>query len=86
MMSNAAHIFPYNTPLTKELYYYRIISETFFPQKSVRLTAPGAATMPCSTAQAVEWDANWSNNMDPSGRATIGVHLSAYGGNSKVSD
>lgn len=40
--------------------------------------------MACSTAKAVEWDANWSNNMDPSGRAAIGVHLSDYDGNSKV--
>lgn len=36
--------------------------------------------MACSTAKAVEWDASWSNNMDPSGRAAIGVHLSAYDG------
>ncbi|XP_056866630.1 asparagine synthetase [glutamine-hydrolyzing] isoform X2 [Raphanus sativus] len=84
MMSNAAHIFPHNTPLTKEAYYYRMIFERFFPQNSARLTVPGGATVACSTAKAVEWDANWSNNMDPSGRAAIGVHLSAYDGNSKV--
>ncbi|KAL0722409.1 hypothetical protein Bca4012_037008 [Brassica carinata] len=85
MMSNAAHIFPHNTPLTKEAYYYRMIFERFFPQQnSARLTVPGGATVACSTAKAVEWDANWSNNMDPSGRAAIGVHLSAYDGNSKV--
>ncbi|CDY21785.1 BnaA06g20540D [Brassica napus] len=84
MMSNAAHIFPHNTPLTKEAYYYRMIFERFFPQNSARLTVPGGATVACSTAKAVEWDANWSNNMDPSGRAAIGVHLSDYDGNSKV--
>uniref|UniRef100_A0A3P5YV24 Asparagine synthetase [glutamine-hydrolyzing] n=2 Tax=Brassica campestris TaxID=3711 RepID=A0A3P5YV24_BRACM len=85
MMSNAAHIFPHNTPLTKEAYYYRMIFERFFPQQnSARLTVPGGATVACSTAKAVEWDANWSNNMDPSGRAAIGVHLSDYDGNSKV--
>uniref|UniRef100_A0A1J3E231 Asparagine synthetase [glutamine-hydrolyzing] n=1 Tax=Noccaea caerulescens TaxID=107243 RepID=A0A1J3E231_NOCCA len=78
MMSNAAHIFPHNTPLTKEAYYYRMIFERFFPQNSARLTVPGGATVACSTAKAVEWDASWSNNMDPSGRAAIGVHLSAY--------
>ncbi|XP_018460206.1 asparagine synthetase [glutamine-hydrolyzing]-like [Raphanus sativus] len=32
MMSNAAYIFPHNTPLTKEAYYYRMIFERFFPQ------------------------------------------------------
>ncbi|CAH2065083.1 unnamed protein product [Thlaspi arvense] len=80
MMANAVHIFPHNTPLTKEAYYYRMIFERFFPQNSARLTVPGGATVACSTAKAVEWDASWSNNMDPSGRAAIGVHLSAYDG------
>ncbi|CAA0384804.1 unnamed protein product [Arabidopsis thaliana] len=80
MMSNAGHIFPHNTPNTKEAYYYRMIFERFFPQNSARLTVPGGATVACSTAKAVEWDASWSNNMDPSGRAAIGVHLSAYDG------
>uniref|UniRef100_A0A1J3IMU0 Asparagine synthetase [glutamine-hydrolyzing] n=1 Tax=Noccaea caerulescens TaxID=107243 RepID=A0A1J3IMU0_NOCCA len=84
MMSNAAHIFPHNTPLTKEAYYYRMIFERFFPQNSARLTVPGGATVACSTAKAVEWDASWSNNMDPSGRAAIGVHLSAYDGSKVV--
>ncbi|KEH34318.1 asparagine synthetase [glutamine-hydrolyzing] protein [Medicago truncatula] len=32
MMLNASHIFPFNTPLTKEAYYYRMIFERFFPQ------------------------------------------------------
>ena len=32
----------------------------------------------CSTAKAMEWDAEWSNNPDPSGRAALGVHLSDY--------
>jgi asparagine synthase (glutamine-hydrolysing) len=32
----------------------------------------------CSTAKAVEWDAAWSKNLDPSGRAALGVHTDAY--------
>lgn len=32
MMQNAAHIYPHNTPTTKEAYYYRMIFERFFPQ------------------------------------------------------
>ncbi|RRT82497.1 hypothetical protein B296_00007154 [Ensete ventricosum] len=32
----------------------------------------------CSTALAMEWDAQWSKNVDPSGRAAVGVHSSAY--------
>lgn len=31
-MQNAANIFPYNTPTTKEAYYYRMIFERLFPQ------------------------------------------------------
>lgn len=34
--------------------------------------------MACSTAKAVEWDAAWSKNLDPSGRAALGVHTAAY--------
>lgn len=34
--------------------------------------------MACSTAKAVEWDAAWSKNLDPSGRAALGVHADAY--------
>ncbi|KAJ7013153.1 asparagine synthetase family protein [Populus alba x Populus x berolinensis] len=32
MMQNAGHIFPHNTPTTKEACYYRMIFERFFPQ------------------------------------------------------
>lgn len=34
--------------------------------------------MACSTAKAVEWDAAWSKNPDPSGRAALGIHSAAY--------
>ncbi|KAB2028282.1 hypothetical protein ES319_D05G087600v1 [Gossypium barbadense] len=78
MMLNASYIFPHNTPTTKEAYYYRMIFERFFPQNSARLTVPGGASVACSTAKAVEWDVVWKNNLDPSGRAALGVHLSAY--------
>ncbi|KAB2080804.1 hypothetical protein ES319_A05G091200v1 [Gossypium barbadense] len=78
MMVNASCIFPHNTPKTKEAYYYRMIFERFFPQNSARLTVPGGASVACSTAKAVEWDVAWKNNLDPSGRAALGVHLSAY--------
>ncbi|MQI71948.1 asparagine synthetase B, partial [Escherichia coli] len=81
MMLNASHIFPHNTPTTKEAYYYRMIFERFFPQNSARLTVPGGASVACSTEKAVEWDASWSNNLDPSGRAALGVHVSAYDDN-----
>lgn len=47
-------------------------------QNSASLTVPGGPSVACSTAKAIEWDASWSNNLDPSGRAAIGVHNSAY--------
>ncbi|KAH1197009.1 Asparagine synthetase [glutamine-hydrolyzing] 2 [Glycine max] len=84
MMLNAANIFPFNTPTTKEAYHYRMIFERFFPQNSARLTVPGGPSVACSTAKAVEWDAAWSNNLDPSGRAALGVHASAYGNQVKA--
>lgn len=42
------------------------------------MTVPGGASIACSTAKAVEWDASWSSNLDPSGRAALGIHDSAY--------
>ncbi|KAI3932321.1 hypothetical protein MKW98_025041 [Papaver atlanticum] len=78
MMLNARHIFPHNTPTTKEAYYYRMIFERCFPQNAAKLTVPGGASVACSTSNAVKWDASWSNNLDPSGRAALGVHTSAY--------
>ncbi|KAL6653370.1 hypothetical protein ACP70R_008948 [Stipagrostis hirtigluma subsp. patula] len=78
MLSNAKFIFPHNTPTTKEAYYYRMIFERFFPQKPAILTVAGGPSVACSTAKAIEWDAQWSGNLDPSGRAALGVHLSAY--------
>ncbi|OUZ99119.1 Class II glutamine amidotransferase domain [Macleaya cordata] len=78
MMINAEHIFPHNTPKTKEAYYYRMIFERFFPQNSAKLTVPGGASVACSTAKAIEWDSTWSKNLDPSGRAALGIHVLAY--------
>ncbi|KAJ0941847.1 putative ligase [Helianthus annuus] len=78
MMLNASHIYPHNTPQTKEACYYRMTFEQFFPQNSAILTVPGGASVACSTAKAIEWDAAWSNHLDPSGRAALGVHDSAY--------
>lgn len=34
MMANAHHVFPHNTPTSKEGYYYRSIFEDRFPQVS----------------------------------------------------
>ncbi|RWW42016.1 hypothetical protein BHE74_00052462, partial [Ensete ventricosum] len=45
---------------------------------AARSTVPGGPSVACSTAKAVEWDAAWSKNPDPSGRAALGVHAAAY--------
>ncbi|KAL4196804.1 hypothetical protein AMTRI_Chr04g248060 [Amborella trichopoda] len=78
MLAQVINIFPENTPTTKEAYYYRAIFEKFFPKNSAQLTVPGGPSVACSTAKALEWDAAWSKNPDPSGRAALGVHAAAY--------
>ncbi|KAH7690021.1 Asparagine synthase (glutamine-hydrolyzing) protein [Dioscorea alata] len=78
MMTHAKYVYPENTPSTKEAYYYRTIFEKFFPKNAARSTVPGGPSVACSTAKAVEWDAAWANNLDPSGRAALGVHAAAY--------
>eukprot|EP00897_Mesotaenium_endlicherianum_P005691 jgi/Mesen1/514/ME000104S10611 len=47
-------------------------------QPAARETVPGGPSIACSTAAAIAWDAAWSNNLDPSGRAAAGVHVAAY--------
>uniref|UniRef100_A0A0D3DEP0 Asparagine synthetase domain-containing protein n=1 Tax=Brassica oleracea var. oleracea TaxID=109376 RepID=A0A0D3DEP0_BRAOL len=51
---------------------------TYNEQSAARATVPGGPSVPCSTAKAVEWDAAWSQNLDLSGRAALGVHVAAY--------
>ena len=77
-MAHAAERFPINTPLNKEEYYYRSIFEEHFPSASAAKSVPHEASVACSTAIALEWDAAWKNMNDPSGRAVAGVHEKAY--------
>ncbi|XP_062020812.1 asparagine synthetase [glutamine-hydrolyzing] 3-like [Rosa rugosa] len=78
MLMNASFVYPESTPTTKEGCYYRTIFEKYFPKHAVRSTVPGGPSVACSTAKAVEWDAEWSKNPDPSGRAALGIHAAAY--------
>jgi asparagine synthase (glutamine-hydrolysing) len=48
--------FPYNTPDTKEAYYFRMIFERFYPQDH-------------SLKTVLKWIPKWQKNTDPSGRA-----------------
>lgn len=70
--------FPVNTPATKEEYFYRQIFAEFFPSEAAAKTVPHEASIACSTAKALEWDAAWKNMDEPSGRAVAGVHEKAY--------
>ena len=77
-MEHAAERFPINTPMCKEEYYYRSIFEEHFPSDSAAKSVPHEASVACSTAIALEWDAAWKNMNEPSGRAVSGVHNEAY--------
>ena len=62
-MEAAQERFPYNTPATKEAYFYRAIFSAHFPQ--------------VSAAQTVRrWIPKWQANTDPSGRANA-AHVNA---------
>ncbi|MDD4097393.1 MAG: asparagine synthase B [Lentisphaeria bacterium] len=73
----AARRFPVNTPLNKEEYYYRSLFAEWFPSESAAACVPHEASVACSTAIALEWDAAFKKMNDPSGRAVRGVHANA---------
>jgi asparagine synthase (glutamine-hydrolysing) len=77
-MAAAAERFPINPPLNKEEYYYRSIFSELFPSDSAARSVNQEASVACSTAIALEWDAAFKNLNDPSGRAVAGVHEQAY--------
>lgn len=62
-LAGASLEFPYNSPTTKEAYFYRSIFHKFYPQ--------------VSAAQTVrKWIPKWQENQDPSGRANA-AHVKA---------
>ena len=77
-MAHAAERFPINPPKNKEEYYYRSIFAEHFPSESAARSVPSEASVACSTAIALEWDAAFKGMNDPSGRAVKGVHEQAY--------
>ena len=77
-MAHAAERFPINPPKNKEEYYYRSIFAEHFPSDSAAKSVPSEASVACSTAIALEWDAAFKGLNDPSGRAVKGVHEQAY--------
>ncbi len=77
-MAHAADRFPVHPPQCKEEYYYRSIFAELFPSESAARAVPSEASVACSTAVALEWDAAFKGRNDPSGRAVAGVHERAY--------
>ena len=77
-MAHAAERFPINPPKNKEEYYYRSIFAEHYPSDSAARSVPSEASVACSTAIALEWDAAFKGMNDPSGRAVKGVHEQAY--------
>jgi asparagine synthase (glutamine-hydrolysing) len=62
-LAAASVLYPYNTPTTKEAYFYRSIFHKYYPQ--------------ISAAQTVrKWIPKWQENQDPSGRANA-AHVKA---------
>lgn len=62
-LESAAERFPYNTPVTKEAYFYRDIFHQHFPQMAAAQTVR-------------KWIPKWQENPDPSGRANA-AHIKA---------
>lgn len=77
-LATARFRFPYNTPTTKEAYFYRELFERHYPQDWAAECVPGGPSVACSTAAALEWDPSLKNVVDPSGRAVQAVHHDAY--------
>ena len=62
-LETASSLFSFNTPTTKEAYFYRTIFHKYYPQ--------------VSAAQTVrKWIPKWQENQDPSGRANA-AHVKA---------
>ena len=77
-MSNAKFLYPINTPMSKEEYFYRTIFTEHFPSDAAASCVPSVPSIACSTPEALAWDASFRNNADPSGRSMRNVHEQAY--------
>ncbi len=77
-LENAAYRFPVNTPMTKEAYFYRVIFNEYFPGDVPAKTVPGGKSVACSTPEALAWDKELNEVIDPSGRAVRNVHVKSY--------
>ena len=77
-IEKASEVFPVNTPLNKEEYYYRTIFQEHFPSEAAAKSVPSVPSVACSTPQALEWDESFKNVNDPSGRSVSNIHNESY--------
>ena len=78
MFNNAKFTFPFQTPMSKEEYFYRSIFEEHFPSETAAKTVPSVPSVACSSPLALEWDKSFKNMNDPSGRSISNVHVESY--------
>ena len=77
-MKEASLRFPFQTPATKEEYYYRSLFIEHFPSETAASCVPQEPSVACSTKIALEWDEAFKSLNEPSGRAISKVHDDAY--------
>ncbi len=77
-MKKANKYFSINPPQNKEEFFYRSIFEKHFPSDTAASSVPSVPSVACSTPIALEWDKNFKNLNDPSGRAIVNVHNKSY--------
>ncbi|MCF8356256.1 MAG: asparagine synthase B, partial [Melioribacteraceae bacterium] len=77
-MENAHFKFPVNTPINKEMYFYRRIFDEFFPNDEAAKCVPAVRSVACSTPDALLWDQKLNAVVDPSGRSVQNVHNDFY--------
>ena len=75
---NANKRFPFQTPMSKEEYYYRSIFEDHFPSETAAQTVPSVPSVACSSPIALKWDKSFQKLNDPSGRAVQNIHKDSY--------
>ena len=77
-LEKASDIFPINTPLNKEEYFYRTIFYEHFPSDAAAKSVPSVPSVACSTPHALKWDESFKNLNDPSGRSISNIHNESY--------
>lgn len=77
-LMDAKFRFPLQAPTTKEEYHYRTIFQEHFESDAAALTVPSVPSIACSSPMALEWDASFRNQNEPSGRAIKMVHAESY--------